>query len=293
VKKSVTILILVLVLGIPMEAWTAEEERVPADNSPMNQNAATVGETSLLGENLSLTASFKVWQCNVDFGDDEDYDPSFIFGPSFNLTFREKLYAGINYYTGSGFNVNMIRNVTNDYSTTIGTVNGDGEYAKTDFDFWAGYHFHPRASVFLGYKYSKLEEDYKITGELSDGERVITISGETDSILKGPMVGINGNYPFIDGFFVIFGTFGYGLLTADVDSFFRTKNSYYGDSSTSDDDSFDLSGFALELGVSYAFHFYPKLSLTGGYKYQNYTSESDDNDDITFSGFTFGVNYRF
>lgn len=291
-KKSMMILILVLALGIPMDAWTADKEQVPPDDSPMNQNATTVGETSLLGEDFSLTASFKIWQCNVDFGDDEDYDPAFILGPSLNLTFREKFYTGINYYTGSGFNVNMMQDVENDYGTTIGTVNGDGEYAKTDVDFWAGYRFHPRGSVFLGYKYSKLENDYKVTGELSDGTTVITISGEQDAILKGPIVGINGNYPFRDSPFILFGTFGYGFLTADLDSS-SVIDSYSGYSSTLSDDSYDLSGFALELGVSYTFQPYPKLSLTGGYKYQNYTTNDDDKNDINFTGFTFGVNYRF
>ncbi len=61
--------------------------------------------------------------------------------------------------------------------------------------------------------------------------------------------------------------------------------------------TFDGIGPSLEFGVSYIIPKLQRLSITGGYKYQNYRNTDDADDDysdfFTFYGLTFGVNYHF
>jgi hypothetical protein len=145
---------MVLALGISMEAWPAETAQVPPDDPPMNQNATTVGDTSLLGRDFSLTASFKIWRATSKYtASSIDFDESTanMYGPAVNLTYREKFYGGISYYKGDGFEV------TDENGEIAGVPGVSLDITKTDLDLWAGYRFHSRGSAFLGYKNTKLE----------------------------------------------------------------------------------------------------------------------------------------
>jgi hypothetical protein len=259
-KKRTMIGVTILLLTMPMMVWASKDAQTPTNEPSTAENGSTISETSLLGENYSLTASFKIWRTylkwdseSTDIGDSTSY----MFGPAFNLTYREKFYCGISYYRGSGFDLTF--NDNNDV---------DVEATKTDFDLWVGYSFNPRGSAFIGYKNTKLEIDFSGPSGTAD----------VDGTFKGPVLGVTGNYPINESNFILFGTFGYAFLNAEIETSISDQ--------TEDE---DYNGPAIEFGVSYILPNLPKLSLTGGYKYQDYEA---DKEEITFSGFTFGANYR-
>ena len=202
-----------------------------------------------------------------------------MYGPSVNLMIFDKWYTGLSYYWGSGFDYTIIES----FESTGQNIeyNYDGE--KADLDIWVGYRFHPRASVFLGYKSAKLKRDVD----------VLVFSFKDDLTTSGPVVGVNGNYPVMDSGFILFGTFGYAFL--DVENEF--ENLGYDENGELEIQNhkitFKARGPAIECGVSYMFQNIPQLSLSGGYKYQYYEDIDDSDSYLSFSGLTFGANYRF
>ena len=255
-KKSVTILIMILIVAIPLQTPAQDSNQLPQNDS------STMAETSYWGENFSLTAGLKVWRAtlNLDFYDENPESTSSMYGPAVNLTFKDKFYAGMSYYTGS------------DFKYTMGST--EFEITKSDFDIWTGYSFHPRGSVFIGYKVSNIDMDSQ-SGDVFEND------------ITGPVIGVSGNYPIMDSGFILFGTLGYAFL--DVTLKYPETETY-----TSGKITEKGNGPAIELGVTYIVYRLPQLSLTAGYKYQKYeTTESENSDLYTLSGLTFGLNYRF
>ncbi|MGD9210835.1 MAG: hypothetical protein PVI90_08660, partial [Desulfobacteraceae bacterium] len=197
-------LIITAIPSITLATDPPQPPQSPQTKHPPLQNP-------VLPEDFSITASLKIWSTTIEFSDDIETS-SYIVGPSINLTFQEKYYAGLNYYTGDGF----------DYEgeEQYGIDESDGDYSKTDFDLWAGYRFHPKGSAFLGYKHSKLKDE--ATVETTSG---ITAEAEKEIILKGPVIGINGNYPISNTNLILFGTIAYGFLSVDIDAHLEVSNS--------------------------------------------------------------------
>ena len=279
-KRAITILIITFFFTINSPAWATEGNPILYDNPAEMQAASTIAESNLLGDKFSLTIGLKSWHAalSLDYHEGKPESTANMFGPAVNMTFLEKFYAGMTYYTGSDFKFET----TETGYTDIAEI----KHTKSDFDIWAGYQFHPRGSVFIGYKTStidsKVESDLPIEAVLSDYY--------FDLDFRGPVIGISGNYPISDSGFILFGTIGCAFL--DVTMKVPEKAGY-----TSGDITEKGSGPALEFGLAYTFRQLPRLSLTAGYKYQKYNTSGDkiskDGDLYTLSGLTLGVNYRF
>lgn len=284
--KGTLTVVLTLALIIPITAWAADA------NDPY-QDASMTENTGLFGEDLSVTVGLKIWSANIEFADGYEAS-SAMYGPSINVTFKEKFYAGLNYYKGDGFDYDIDGNYVyvsdgeDVYEFEVEDFNG--EVAKTDFDLWAGYNFHHRGSVFLGYKHSKFDKNVSADLVNYTGTKY---SEDYESIFKGPVIGLSGNYPIGSSSFVLFGTWGYGFFEFETDYTLKLYDSETTYAKKSGDDSSDFRGFSLEFGVSYFFPKFPQAGLTGGYKYQSYVNTDDEDIELKFSGFTFGANYRF
>jgi hypothetical protein len=269
---------MILIVAIPLQTLAQDSNQLPQNDS------STMAETSYWGENFSLTAGLKVWQVTNSlktYGGDEIDTTSIMFGPAVNLTIFEKFYTGLSYYWGSGFDYTIIS--TNEYTGEDITTKYKG--TKIDLDLWAGYSFHPRGSVFLGYKTINYEQD----GDTNGG----SIVAKQDIIYSGPVVGITGNYPIMNTGFILFGTFGYAFLDVEIKIKIEGYDEYGQLQSESRDSTEEYRGPAIELGASYIFKNLPQLSLSGGYKYQYYENVDDGDINMSFYGLTFGVNYRF
>jgi hypothetical protein len=273
-KTTMMIVATALVMALPIITLAQDNNR-PAPN-----DASTTAETSYWNDNFSVTAGFKIWRATNSFKDvGKNIDTtSNMYGPSVNLTIFDKWYTGLSFYWGSGFDytIESTLDTGQDYE-----INVDGE--KADLDLWVGYRFHPRVSVFIGYKSSQFKRDVD----------VLSLSFKNDLTFTGPVVGVNGNYPLMNSGFVLFGTLGYAFLDVEKESEIPVSDENGGIEIQNHKDTFEARGPAIECGVSYMFKKIPQLSLSGGYKYQRYENIDDSNDYMEFAGLTFGANYRF
>lgn len=275
--RGILFILMTLTLAMPATGWTANAYAPYQDSSMAEQSG-------LFGQDLSLTVGLKLMNSTIEFADGYDAS-SLMYGPSINATFKKRIYAGLNYFTGDGFDYDIDDN----YLGELEVRKYEGEATRTDFDLWMGYIFHPRGSVFLSYKQTELDKQASAESVYIPG---LTYTQDWDTTLKGPMIGLNGNYPIGNSSFVLFGALGYGFF--DVDEEYTQKiNTSVSSQAESDSTSSDYRGFSLELGVSYSLPILPQLSLSGGYSYQNYVDTDDDDQELTFSDFAFGVNYRF
>ena len=281
-KRAMTILVVTFLLAGISPAWATEEDPTPYDNPAKMQANSTTAETNLLGDKFSLTVGLKSWHAalSLDYHEGKPESTANMFGPAVNITLLEKFYAGMTYYTGSDFKFETTENVYG-YSD-ISKI----KHTKSDFDIWAGYQFHPRGSIFIGYKTSTI--DSKVESDLP-GEDVLT-DNYYDLDFKGPVIGISGNYPISNSGFILFGTLGCAFLDVTL----KVPETA---GSSSREITEKGRGPALEFGLAYTFRELPRLSLTAGYKYQKYNTSGDkiskDGDLYTLSGLTLGVNFRF
>ncbi len=139
---------------------------------------------------------------------------------------------------------------------------GDESSDRTDLDLIAGYMFIPRLGVFIGYK--QLASDWSSYGTYR---------------LVGPGFGVTGNYPVPNRKNIVL----YGSLSYMFLDFEWNDNPLIGGSFSSDAD-----GASIELGAAYIIS--ANLNASIGFKYQSFDIAGDQH---TFSGLTFGANYRF
>ena len=255
-KKIISILIVAIVLGISSAAM-AEGPSV------------TIG----------LKTWFASWEEKVKFFDEytgetetasDKSDYGLMYGPVFNLRY-EKFFGSLSYLIGGDFNFELS---DLDYSdSTIGySWDYDEKYDRTDLDIAIGYYFHPNISVFLGYKNVNID----LTATITEEETILLDLWKDGSIkesgtIKGPALGVSGNYPIGETNWVLFGSLSYLSLDGE----------WEGESLG------DYTGPSIEIGGAYVLETMP-LSITAGYKYQSL--KADEVEDI-FSGLTFGVNY--
>jgi opacity protein-like surface antigen len=281
-KRAMTILVITFLFSVTSPTWATEESPSLYNNPAKMQAASTEAESNLLGDKFSLTIGLKSWHAalSLDYHEGKPESAANMFGPAVNLTFIEKFYVGMSYYTGSDFKFETTENLYG--HTEISKI----KHTKSDFDMWAGYQFHPRGSFFIGYKTSTI--DSKVESDLS-GEDFLT-DNYYDLDFKGPVIGISGNYPILDSGFILFGTLGCAFLDVTL----KVPETA---GSSSREITEKGRGPALEFGLAYTFRRLPNLSLMAGYKYQKYNTSGDkinqDGDLYTLSGVTLGVNYRF
>jgi hypothetical protein len=282
-KRAMTILVITFLFSVTSPTWATEESPSLYNNPAKMQAASTEAETNLLGDNFSLTIGLKSWHAalSLDYHKGKPESAANMFGPAVNMTLLEKFYAGMSYYTGSDFKFETTESVYDGYTDTSKI-----KHTKSDFDIWAGYQFHPRGSIFIGYKTSTI--DSKAESDLP-GEDVLT-DNYYDLDFKGPVIGISGNYPISNSGFILFGTLGCAFLDV-TKKIPETAGSFGGEITEKG------RGPALEFGLAYTFRELPRLSLMAGYKYQKYNTSGDkinkDGELYTLSGLTLGVNYRF
>jgi hypothetical protein len=276
-KTTMMIVATALVMALPIITPAQDNNR----STP--NDASTTAETSYWNENFSVTAGLKIWRATNSFktvGGDDIETTSNMYGPSVNLTMFDKFYTGLSFYSGSGFDYTVEE--TNEDTGQDLKYNYKGK--KEDLDIWMGYRFHPRASVFLGYKSTKFRQTIDVESyEISDAE----------STYSGPVVGLAGNYPIMESGFILFGTVGYAFLDYEVKGEKLVINEYDNLEIQSYKNEGKLRGPAIECGVSYIFRKIPQLSLSGGYKHQSYEDPDDSDNYEKFDGLTFGANYRF
>ncbi len=145
---------------------------------------------------------------------------------------------------------------------------GGGEYERakrTDLDLIAGYMFIPRLGVFVGYKHLSADMEYEELGiKYDDG--TITLSG--------PGFGLTGNYPVSNNIVL------YGSL-----SFMALEFEWYSETT-------DASGASVEFGAAYIIS--PNWNASVGFKHQAFVGDLLGQDlTNSFTGLTFGANYRF
>ncbi len=166
---------------------------------------------------------------------------------------KDKLFGGITYVTS-----------TKDFEFKRPTRTDTR--SRNDIDAIIGYMIHQRVGLFTGLKY--------VFGETKEVE-----PGQPDSSSKyrlyGMAYGATINYPVPDTPMVLVANYSY------VPTKFRSKNERAGRYSV-DKGSFAIT--AYEGTAIYALS--RSFSANIGYKHQVLTTE-------TFSGFTFGVDYRF
>ena len=216
-----------------------------------------------MAEQPQITVGLKTWFATWEtkLGSDKfESDYGVMYGPSVNVRY-DKIFAGASYTLGS-FSFPTV-------TTSVADVNLDAD--RSDLDLSAGYYFHPNVAGFIGYKVSDF--DYNMTLDTIFGSSEATAS-ETRN---GPVLGVNGHYPIDGTRWVLFGNMSYVMLDAEYkDSTGKTTG--------------DVTGPAIEFGGAYAAEMMP-LSVSVGFKYQNYEYDNSGGATDTFSGLTFGVNY--
>ncbi len=169
--KSAAIFITALLCTMPLKALGAPSPS--ADNHLALADSQSVGETSYWSDNFGLTASLKVWRATLrwDIVTDEEIETtSNMYGPAVNFSFLNNFFAGVSFYSGSGFDFSY-------YGV-------DFESSKSDFDLWGGWSFHPRGSLFIGYKYTYTGlkwEDYENEYEIAYEFQGPVIGGKRQS----------------------------------------------------------------------------------------------------------------
>ncbi len=255
--------------------------------SPSISQQASLQRTGILGENFRLTAGLKVWRANY-----RQNMPSFssgsvqsegktidgssnMYGGAVSLTYKDRFNLGYSYYGGSGFEDSV-----DFYNEGEKLDELSLDLDKTDVDAWLGYYVHPRVSIFLGYKYSKMD----LSGKLD----LLKISITGESFAQGPVIGVNGNYPLGESGLVFFGTLAYASLSTETETLVESSLIDYYEYEKSSGDS---RGLALEAGAVYMFPSLPKLSFSLGYKHQRYENPDNSDDYFSVSGFALGLNY--
>jgi len=195
------------------------------------------------GQDMTFSVGLKTWY-NAweyeDFSGTYDSDPVLMIRPIVSIK-KDKFFGGVSLLSSIG-----------KYEWSGGV-----EADRRDIDFIAGYMFHPRLGVFVGWKNLKAE------------------FSASDTYIYGPGVGLTGNYPVRDNI-VLFGSLSYMFLDYEIDP----------------GDTYDSNGFSFEGGAAYIIS--PNWNASIGYKYQKFTADFNGTDlDDTFSGLTLGANYRF
>jgi hypothetical protein len=218
------------------------------------------------GQDVTYSVGVKAWvnSWEIEFagGGSETTDATLMIGPSASIKY-DKFFGGASVLFTPG-----------EYEWSY--AGGYSEKAdRTDLDLIAGYMFHPRLGVFIGYKHLKADMSYE--------NDPVFGSGSFGTIyLFGPGFGLTGNYP-VSNNIVLYGSVSY--MTLDFE--WEFPSSLGGGTFTSDAD-----GASIELGAAYTIS--PNWNASIGIKSQIFTGDIGG-DDLTngFAGLTLGANYRF
>lgn len=220
-------------------------------------------------EETTVSLGLKVWGNSWEFedmanGTKIEYDPAVMVGPSLTV-------KNANLFFGATFLA-----TTQDYSNTE-TPGFEFNTSRTDLDLIAGYMFTPRFGVYAGYK--SLEATLKATAPLLS----LNDQDAFDITIKGPGVGILGNYPFND-VVAVYGNLGFLSVKATS----KPTPEWSAIDPTAVETSETLSGVSIEIGAAFVIN--ESWSANVGIKSQSFTGDDSKN---TFSGGTGGVTYTF
>jgi|GEM_PF-2171999 len=213
-------------------------------------------------EKAHITVGVKTWINTYDqwerSGNNEysvDVNTVTMVGPVVGITW-DKYFAGISYLQ-----------TLNDYDYTVRQTNGTstntGKDKRKELDLSLGYYVHPRVGAFVGYK--------NVWWDINERD-----GGQSTVKLFGPAVGLTFNYPLGKSGFTPFATAAYYWL-------------HYTQTATTSNPrtAYAMTGPSAEAGLAYT---YRSITLTAGYKYHAYYS---DNNEMTFGGPVFSINYAF
>ncbi len=230
-----------------------------------------------LGDDINLVAGLRLGFEFYDFDRNpkdspenllESSDSKITYGPTFLLTYKQKFYSGLSYLAGNGNEWNH------------------------NFHLSLGYNIHPLISTFIDYQYVLLNPELGSTS----GIGLTLQKGGERWAYRGPMLGLDVNYPLGDSGITAFGSIGYAFLRFEIEADYRfsltdRSGNRLISTETSQTESGSAHGPALDIGLSYMWRTLPKLSVNSCFKYQSYTIEADWN--MIDYGVIFGANYLF
>jgi hypothetical protein len=246
-------------------------------NSSLHGSDISIPWIYRLSSDCNLVTGLKIGQDFLNFNRNtesnhenllENSSSYMFYGPSLFLTYKKNFNLGLSYSGGNDADMNH------------------------HLDFWLGYQVHPKISVFIDYKYLQINPDL---GENEENGFKFD-NGSEKWTFNGPMIGIDLNYPIADSGFIVFSTLGYTYLDIEIDADYKiTSVDQFDNEQISSAGSGKTSeaaiGPCVDLGLSYFLQNHPQLSFNVGYKYQDYTSDSDWN--VSAHSWAVGVNYLF
>lgn len=191
---------------------------------------------------------------SVLFNDADDVQ--LLVGPSLKLSYRN-FFGGITW-------LQTTDRYSFDFDSLTQNEEGHIDISMSDLDALVGYMFHPRFSIMIGYK--------SITGRSTP-----YFDHRFDLSIKGPALGLTGNYPFGDSPLLLFVNLSY------------MANLEYSFLESQKDSEQDMDGYSVEIGLTYSGS--KKLPFSFGLKHQEL--ESDRQESWSSMSLTFSVDYRF
>jgi len=271
-KRMLTILVVVLLLGLSNYGLAQETEETPT----------------------TITIGLKMWYASWEetftvgtYEETQESDYGLMYGPVLNIR-SGNLFLGLSYLMGSftfedsWTDSGYYGYYGGDYYYWYDDIEWKSEADRTDVDLSIGYYFHPNLALFLGYKTSNFEfrETWTVTETISNyytDTYEYEFEDTREMELSGPALGLTGHFPIGESRWILFGTLSYISLASKFE----------GEAGP------DFTGPAYEFGAAYIAETMP-VSVTVGYKYQKYEAEEEG---VTleeiFSGLTVGVNYTF
>jgi len=191
---------------------------------------------------------------------DDSSDTAILLGPSLKLAYK-KMFVGVTW----------LQTVQRRYSLEYYNI-GQNETRTTDtsvseVDALAGYMFHPRCGLFVGYK--------SISSNVTPVPVSPSVSLDYDLVIKGPAIGVTGNVPL--GSLPMLAVASASYVAVTEYSFAPTDGEQKGD------------GYALEIGVTY--DPFEHIAFYLGLKLQQF--EADLGDEWKSLGMTLSGDYRF
>jgi hypothetical protein len=236
------------------------------------------------------------WE-NFMTGEFDSDDSSLLLGPSLKLA-SGRFFGGATYLVS-----------TSDYDYSGRVLNADGSRTeeaasadRADLDVVVGFMLHPRFSLFGGYKRLVTPDaSFQRRREIPSENRVLDGEELLEMEITGFAFGATCNYPLPKMPIVLSANAAYmPNMSFEMDALFKADEITDGEvtdqlrEQTFED--YHADGYVFELAATYTFR--EKIGLSLGYKYQEIEEgdnlgEKGGGKNMTFSGVTFGIDYRF
>ena len=200
------------------------------------------------------SATIDISNSFVTFDDAED--SKFLAGPSLKFSFR-KFFCGVTW-------LQTLDRYTFEFSSFTANDDGDIDFSISDLDALAGYMFHPRIGIFVGYK--------SLTSRSTP-----QFDHRFDLSVKGPAIGLTANYPTRYSRFTLTANLSY-MPALDYEFLEPPQGKNQ-----------DADGYSVEIGITYGKS--ENSAFSYGIKWQELESDLDET--WKSLALTFSFDYRF